>query len=165
MTQELIIHIGTLETLAIITTVAGTLISIAWFASGRLTRVETLVEGLDRRITNIEGNFNGAFTQQSPIALTEKGRMYLEGSGLKEYIDETKDELRRLAVTEPDELETSYDIQNTAFDFFDSVLFDDSFEKVLKQYAYEQGISMNVLRRVAGIYFRDILLKETENTM
>lgn len=162
MVQNIIIDIGVIETLAIIAGIAGSLISVAWFASGRFARLEALVEGLDKRMTNIEGNFVGAFIQQSPIGLTEKGMKLLGESGLHEYIDSVQDELIKLAAEDLEEIETTYDIQDLAFDFFDSIQFDLSFEKTLKEYAYESGVSMQVLRRVAGIYFRDVLIERKE---
>lgn len=157
MESNLIINIGILETLTIIVAFSGTLIALAWRASGRLTRVETLIEGIDKRLTTLEGKTIGAFKSQSPIALTEQGLKMLEGSGLKGFVDDGFDELKKLA-TEGEDLETSYDIQTVAFDFFNELSFDQSFQKELKQYAFENGISMEVLRRVAGIYFRDKLL-------
>ena len=159
MSETLVINIGLVETLAIIATVGGSLISVAWVSSGRFARVETLVETIDKRLTNLEGNFTGAFIQQSPIALTEKGKRLLMESGLGDYIDDVKGELIRLIQDDIDITETAYDVQELAFDFFDNVRFDYQFEKTLKQYAYESGVSLQLLRRVAGIYFRDILLK------
>lgn len=156
---ELVINIGILETLAIIIAGAGTLIGLAWYGASRLTRVETLVETMDRRITTIEGNASGAISTQSPIELTEKGKELLSQSGLRRYVDESVDELVRLATPQEETLETAYDVQDAAFTFFEDVTFDKSFENKLKEYAYQNGISLQLLRRIAGIYLRDRMLE------
>ena len=158
--QLLIFQIGATEVISLIVAIAGTLISIAWFASGRFVRLETLVESLDRRLTNLEGNAANVFSHNSPISLTEEGKELLEGSGLKEFVDDSKTDLSRMISDDLTEIETAYDVQEAAFEFFDNMQFDFEFEKSLKEYAYESGNSMHVLRRVAGIYFRDVLLQE-----
>jgi hypothetical protein len=139
--------------------IMGSLIAIAWYSSGRFTRTETFLEDVKDRLTTMEGKINGTFQSLSPISLTVKGENLLNKSDLKKYIDENKEkffaECHKLK-----NIETPYDVQNVAFDFFDKIDFEPSFEKKLKEFAYEQGVDINSLRRVAGIYLRDIFLKE-----
>ncbi|NBD74252.1 hypothetical protein GVX82_04415 [Patescibacteria group bacterium] len=164
MSTDIQVTIGILELLAIIVSLGGTLITLAWFSSARLTRVETLLEGVDRRLTTLEGKSSGAFMELSPLSLTRKGRELLEGSGLRAFVDEGCDELMRVADYETEAPETDYDLQELAFELFESLSFDPEFERSLKQYAFEQGISMQVLRRIAGIYFRDVLRDKKGST-
>lgn len=137
----------------------GSLIGIAWYSSARFTKAETLLEGVDKRLTSIEGRNNGAFQSQSPISLTVKGENLLKESGLKTFIDNEKTSLTE-KCSKDNNMTSAYDVQNCAFSFFDSMEFESVFEKKLKDYAYHEGIDMKVLRRVGGIYFRNIILEK-----
>ncbi len=153
METTLIINIGIYKTLGLIVT----LIVGAWYLSCRLTRVETKVDGFDTRLTNLSGRMDNAFDGASPIALLPKGRLIIEDSGLKKYIDDNKEELlvqckQKSLMTNP------YDIQESAFKFFDGIEFGKEFEATLKSSAFKHGVSMDTIRRIGGIYFRDICL-------
>ena len=52
-----------------------------------------------------------------------------------------------------------YDIQTSAFNFFDKLDFGE-FESKLKETSFQYGMSLEMLRRIGGIYFRDILLQK-----
>ncbi|OHA23889.1 MAG: hypothetical protein A3B11_02005 [Candidatus Taylorbacteria bacterium RIFCSPLOWO2_01_FULL_44_26] len=152
METDIIINIGIYKTLGII----STLVVGAWYASHRLTKVETEVNGFDKRLTGLEGRMDGAFSSASPIALLEKGKDILIGSGLKDYIDKNKDILISQCRSK-NGMSNPYDIQTASFKFFDEMDFGD-FDQKLKEAAYRYGIGMDVVRRIGGIYFRDICL-------
>lgn len=167
--QELIIKIDWLYFLGIM----GSLICIAWYSSARftksetilstidnrLTKSETLLDTIDKRLTNVEGRSSGAFQSHSPISLTEKGNNLLDGSGLREYIDKNKESLS-LKCKSNKNLTNAYDVQEAAFDCLDNMFFDEEFESKIKEFAFQQGVDMSVMRRVGGIYFRGILLEQ-----
>lgn len=110
------------------------------------------------RFATLEGKTSELFQARSPINLTEKGKRYLQDSGLRAYIDEHRTEL----MDECDlnqKMETPYDVQQIAFEFFSEHDFPQNVEDQVKTYAFNHGVSMGALRRTAGIYFRDICLK------
>jgi len=152
MEQNIIINIGIYKALCII----GTIIAGAWYASHRLTKVETNVEGFDKRLTNIEGRMDASFGNGSPIKLLAKGELILEKSGLKKYIDDNFQSLKRQCGAEMD---NPYDIQNSAFTYFEKLDFG-ALEAQIKTTAFEQGVGLPVIRRIGGIYLRDLCLKE-----
>ena len=154
---ELIIKIDIIPAISIIFTISASLVSIAWFASGKFSKIETFMEGLNTRLTNMEGKTAGAFVTKSPIALTDKGGKLLAESGLKEYIDDNKDSL--LTSCGVLSLNNAYDIQNAVFNTFDKITFDIEMDKKLKEYAFSQGVGIDIIRRVGAIYFRDICLE------
>lgn len=150
---EIVIKIGIWEILGIV--VAGGF--IVWRASARFTKVETLIDGIKERLTRIEGSSSGAFGQSSPINLLPKGQELLEKSGLKQYIDDNKDSLLDFCRQE-NKMDTAYDVQKAAFQLFDTMKFSRELETKLKKTAYDFGVDMNLMRRVGGIYLRDICL-------
>ncbi|OHA70732.1 MAG: hypothetical protein A3F15_00125 [Candidatus Wildermuthbacteria bacterium RIFCSPHIGHO2_12_FULL_40_12] len=153
METNLIIYIGIYKALGLIVS----LVAGAWYLSHRLTKVETKVDGFDTRLTNLNGRMDNAFSGTSPLSLLPKGQIIIEDSGLRKYIDENKDKLlsqckQKSSMTNP------YDIQESAFKFFDSLEFENEFESTLKSSAFKHGVSLDTIRRIGGIYFRDICL-------
>lgn len=109
------------------------------------------------RFATLEGKTAGLFQAQSPINLTEAGRRYLEHSGLQTFIDENKEEL--MEQCEHDKtMQTPYDVQQIAFEFLDALSLPDDLEQQVKTFAFNHGVSMDSMRRIGGIYFRDICL-------
>lgn len=153
--NSLAINIDVLYFLGII----GTLLALAWYASARLTRVETKIEGLETRLTILEGRAPDFFKYESPVSLTAEGEQLLNESGLKKYVDDNAENFFGQCAAEHD-LSTAYDIQEAAFDFFDSLEFEHEFEISLKKYAYEEGVELPVLRRIGAIYLRNLLLEK-----
>ncbi len=156
---DLIINIGIFQTIGIIATICASLVSLAWAASARFTKTEILLLGLDNRLTTIEGKFSGAFKSKSPISLQPKGQEMLIKSGLKSYIDNNKDSLLR-RCHEINSLKTAYDVQEATFACFDKINFDLHLETQIKNVAFSEGFTVEVLRRVGGIYFRDVCLRD-----
>jgi len=153
--EEIVIKITWIYFLGIL----GSLLAIAWYVSGRFSRIETLTEGVDRRLTNLEGRYYGAIQTQSPISLTVKGDKLLEDSGLKEYINKNSETFFS-DCEKAKKLESAYDVQSASFACLDVHEFEPQFEKKLKEFAFQQGADLKLLRRVGGIYLRDLLLKK-----
>lgn len=158
------IDINVLEILTLLGGMAASVAGGVWFISNKFGVQEATLKSLSKRMDDfhdrlitIEGKSNDIFKSQSPISLTDEGDRLLSGSGLKKYINEHKDRLIENANI-LGSTDTPYDIQTTSFDLIDDLDFDPEFEKELKAYAYNNGISMDVLRRIGGIYFRDISL-------
>ncbi len=97
-----------------------------------------------------------AFSAHSPLNLTLIGETWLEESGLKKYIDSRPETF--LHECQARKGENPYEVQKYAFRLLDETDFDASFEDALKKFVFEKGTTMGVLRRVGGIYLRDVCL-------
>jgi hypothetical protein len=136
----------------------GTLIALAYYANGRLTRLETNFDWLADAVRDLtiktENLSAKAFDVRSPISLTATGEQLLRDSGLKSYIDRHRDELTpQLRASASFDL---YTIQESAFRLFACVSLDGPFARHLNKFAYRSGTSTDLLRRVGAIYLRDI---------
>lgn len=171
--ETLLISVGVPQFIGIIFTVTFSLMAVAWKVGGRLSRVETLVESIrhelddwkdsvDQTIEDLELDFDnfksGSFENGSPIQLTAKGERILTESGFKNYIDSHRDTLLNYCQTNF-KMDTAYDIQEVIFEYFRKLELEPDFEKKLKEYVFNEGISMELARRIGAIYFRDICLK------
>mgnify|MGYP001576060375 CR=1 FL=1 len=158
MEQNIIIYIGIWKVLSIIGVVITSVVIGTWKAASKLTSLETKVDGFEKRLTGLEGRLlDNAFGNASPISLLPKGQTILDESGLKKYIDDRKNDLLSQCKN-TNVMKNPYDIQEASFKFFDQFNFGD-FETNLKNSAYKNGVSIETIRRIAGIYFRDICLK------
>lgn len=117
------------------------------------------LKDLQTRLSQLEGKTDNMFKANSPVKLTPKGAKALEESGLKDFIDENTDQLLE-ACEVNDSFTTPYDVQESVFSFFDAFDFPEDVENKLKNYAFNQGTSMDVMRRVGALYFRDICLSK-----
>src|SRR5205807_7055948 len=77
--------------------ILGTLIALAYYSNGRLTRMETnfdwLADAVRDLTVKLENLSAKAFDVGSTISLTASGEQLLRDSGLKSYIDRHRDEL------------------------------------------------------------------------
>jgi hypothetical protein len=141
--------------------ILGSIIALAYYANGRFTRLETNVEWLTDALHEVtiraENISSKLFDANSPVSLTEGGCRSLEESGLKSYIDLRKrdllDQLRGNAPFDP------HGIQDAAFRLLGRLPFESGFDRRLKKFAFENGVSTDLLRRIGAIYLRDIALK------
>lgn len=117
------------------------------------------LQDIRERFARLEGSLSGTFKTQSPIALLPKGEEILNKSGLKSYIDtHSKDLLNQCKSA--NRMDNPYDVQEAAFKFFDKLELSNELENALKTTAFNYGVDITVVRRIGGIYFRDICLKE-----
>jgi hypothetical protein len=138
--------------------IIGTLIALAYYANGRLTRIEANFDWLSQAVRDITikaDNISArAFDASSPISLTATGEQLLRDSGLKSYVDRRRDELTTLLQVEAPF--DPYTIQERAFRLFDSIPLDETFGRNLNKFAFRTGNTTGLLRRVAAIYLRDV---------
>ncbi len=160
--EPILIQINWIYFLGII----GSLILISWYSSGRFTAIETSItwikEGiikLEGRIGNLEGRLDKSFSTQSPISLLQRGKDILQHSGLKIYIDNNEQMLLERCKSEKS-MSNPYDIQESAFKFFDEIVFPVNLEDRIKSTAFNFGASLEVVRRIGAIYFRDLCLSK-----
>jgi c-di-AMP phosphodiesterase-like protein len=155
MEQNIVIYIGIWKWLVIM---AG-IVSTAWYTAYRLGRVETRIEVIETSVSNINARIDNLYNGRSPIALLPKGVKILDESGLKEWINDNRQKLFDQCKANY-VMKSPYDVQIAAFSFFDKIGFPSEFELKLKNSAFENGVSLENIRRVGGIYFRDICLDE-----
>ena len=84
------------------------------------------------------------------------GLAWLNDSGLKAYIDANSEQL--LNFCEEKQSINPYEVQKHIFAMFDALQFTPDVEDRVKKFAYEQGTTMAILRRVGAIYLRNICL-------
>ena len=146
--------------LGIIITISGSLIMIAWNTGSRFTALETSMEwvkGILKEVKLASDNAaTPAFAAHSPINLNALGDKFLNESGLKNYIDTNKDFL--LNQCRDHGVENPYEVQQHAFKLMDGYKFDEAFYQNLQKFAFEKGTTIDVLRRVGGIYLRNVCL-------
>ncbi len=117
------------------------------------------LKNVRERFSALEGKLSGYTKSFSPIALTPEGKTLLENSGLKTYIDNHQNSMFDFCNENLD-MDTAYDIQESVFYYFEHELaFTDEYDTYIKEYAYNQGVSTEVLRRLGAIYFRDLSLQ------
>jgi hypothetical protein len=143
--------------------IVGVLLVIAWKGSARFTALETSVDWIkgvlkDLKI-NTENNASATpvFTARSPLNLTQTGENWLIESGLKKYIDSHPDQF--LDVCSSKKGANPYEVQKYIFHVFDQVQFESAFDDTLKKFAFHQGTTLDILRRIGAIYLRNVCLE------
>lgn len=137
----------------------GTLVTkIGNIASSIKDKIEPDLKDVRERFAALEGSLGKTFASASPVKLLPKGEQILNESGLKNYIDENQkvllEQFKSACITK-----NQYDIQDQSFRFFDELDFG-IFEDKLKKAAFDHGMNIATIRRIGGIYFRDIALLE-----
>jgi hypothetical protein len=138
--------------------VMGSLIVIAYYTNGRFTGIETdvkwLTEMISELLINAENIRTKLFKNGSPVSLTATGYHVLQRSGLKSYIETKRSRLlsclNARASTDP------YELQRRAFRLLAHLSFEDIVAQHLNNFAFVNGISPELLRRIGAIYLRDI---------
>lgn len=167
---EIIIKIDIIYFLGII----GTLVVFALYAGHRIGGVENSIEWVKRELQNIWDTMKGREAQRSgieasgsPIQPTEFGWKYLRESGLDKIADEQKKEfllqtLRSLLLLDHID-HTDYDVQETARRVMVS-LRDDPMMVEVKQYAFNNGLDVDMILRLGGLLLRDNFLGQPHKT-
>jgi hypothetical protein len=134
----------------------GTFIAVAYYANGRLSRMEISIEWLKESVSGlqiaVENRSTKLFDIRSPISLTAAGREALTKSGLKRYVDSHKHELLQRVG---DHTLDAYQMQMYAFRLFAELEFDEPIQRRLNRFAFANGVSTDMLRRLGAIYLRD----------
>jgi hypothetical protein len=142
--------------------IVGVIIAIGIHSHGRFTVLETSMDWVKDTMGELKlaiDNINTkAFASHSPVNLTVAGENWLAESGLKQYLDTNKDEL--LKVCEEKKTTNPYEVQAHVFKYFDTMIFKDNFEDKLKKFAFEKGLTMETVRRIGAIYFRNMCLDQ-----
>lgn len=116
-----------------------------------LTTCSTIVDERTNR-----GTDSSSYTKRkSPLALNEKGEDLLKKSGIDKFVLENKDELvEKIKKINP---KTAYDVQSSARKVVESLAGDDRFIP-FKNFAFNEGLDIDIIFTIMSIYFRDIAL-------
>ncbi|MEK7528974.1 MAG: hypothetical protein AAB592_04360 [Patescibacteria group bacterium] len=95
--------------------------------------------------------------KKSPISLTERGQTLLEASGGKAFIDTNLPLLS--GKIDAKEAKTAYDIQEVSKAVLQEMTTDNLFVP-LKEYLFKEGLEIEDLIIVMGIYLRDKVLAQ-----
>lgn len=138
--------------------VLGSLIALAYYTNGRFSVIETDVGWLKETIAELAINAENVsaklFKNGSPVSLTATGYHVLQRSGLKSYVETKRATL--LAALKLRRSGNPYEIERRAFRLLADLPFEAIVGEHLNNYAFKNGVSMNILRRVGAIYLRDI---------
>ena len=96
---------------------------------------------------------------ESPITVTKEGESVLERSGAKKFILENLAEFtNKVLVKKP---KSAYDVQEFSKIVFEEIKDEDRFV-TFKNFAFQEGIDLDVLFIVMGITLRDLILPITK---
>lgn len=112
------------------------------------------LKDIRERFFSLEGRMTSVFQSKSPVSLLPKGESILISSGMRAYIDSNIDHLMKKC-----EGNNPYDIQEAAFGLFDNMQFPENITDQIKDIAFKEGTSVDIIRRISGIYFRDKCLE------
>lgn len=120
----------------------------------RMGSVETRMGSVEKQMFNFNRQ---VFDPYSPIELNQLGERWLVESGLKEYIDAHKEVLLEEGAIKPDA--NPYEIQRYIFDLFDTLKLKGPTMDKLERFAFQNGATVDILRRIGAIYFRNVYMK------
>jgi hypothetical protein len=114
----------------------------------KLTKCETQIE-------ERTSPMSGLTKRKSPVSLTDKGEQLLKASGADKFILENQSEL--IEDIRKNNPTTAYDVQEYSKEVVKSLK--DSPKIVdLKNFAFKEGIELEAIFIVMGVYLRDIAL-------
>lgn len=158
----MITHDTIITIIASVVTSGITAFAIIAHRTGRYSeKIDQLEKcNLNTRLSVLEGKVESTqplTKRKSPISLTDRGSKVLTESGGKSFIDNNYLELKeKVELSNP---KTSYDIQESSKEVVSSLKDDDRINTI-KEYLFKEGLELDNLVEVLGIYLRDLILKE-----
>jgi hypothetical protein len=142
-------------------TSALTAFAIVAYRMGRYSeKIDQLEKcNLNQRLSKLEGQFEQSAPltrRKSPVSLSDRGMKVLLDSGGKAFVDENFEHLHK--TIEAKKPETAYDVQEIAKSVIAS-LKDDSRINPMKDYLFKEGMTIDDLFVVLGVYLRDKVLQ------
>jgi len=117
---------------------------------------------LGKSVAEIKGQLSvnnpAAYVQRkSPVTMNERGEKLLKDSGGDDFISSNKNELFEKIKTIG--YKTAYDVQENTKIVINSYKNDERFIK-LKDYAFKEGVDLEIITLVLAIRLRDLFLQE-----
>lgn len=129
----------------------------------RIDKVENYIDEIRKDISFLKGTIevtlrsSGALTQaHSPISLTEKGERVAEEIEADKIIATNWERMR--ATLDAEDLKTAYDIQQFCIEtpeFEPLRFFDETTVNHIKDFAFNQGMPIQMYYRMLGVIIRD----------
>lgn len=162
---------------ALIITIAGVIINtiVAFLVvSNRLGAYKNKVDTLETKTEKLETGLqevrdmavrNEAIAKErgplikneSPVSLTDRGERILIDSGGKKFVDDNFEELKN--NVEESNPQTSYDVQELSKQVIESLKTDERINS-MKEYLFKEGLELDDLTVVLGMYLRDKILTD-----
>lgn len=156
--------------LAIIVVLLG---GIAFFVKrilGKTDKLEASFKPIVPAIVEIQGKFSEAghsilfpltVTPGSPLKLTDYGKQLMQDSGFNTILANASNRKILVDFVKAMNPQTEYDAQECSVRSIQKLLENNNpILKPLKEYAYNNGLSTEILIKPAGILLRDKVLKE-----
>jgi hypothetical protein len=123
------------------------------------TEIHKMSGDLRECTTKIEERTSSSQTKYakrgSPMMLTPDGQSLLKQSGGDKFIEKNKDEfVEKLRAMNP---RSAYDVQESAKQVFEKMQNEDRFIP-FKDFAFNEGLSLDILFLVLGLHLRDIAM-------
>lgn len=154
--QSMVLYLGIPVIIGVLIHIGRKLQVIDDLKSG-FNSLQTDVRDLISRISKMEGRLEGVSASASPVQPTELGAKYIRESGLENILNENKntlfDTLKKMLPANYAE----YDVQESARRVMMS-LKDSSIMRPVKEYAFKEGIEIEVILGVGGLWLRDDFL-------
>lgn len=131
-------------------------------AQQRLSTLEGTVAAIQTQLNNLQTNSPSNYIQaNSPKSLTDNGKVLLDESGMKQFIE---DQFTTLLGSVQEKLSakgedySAYDVQEAALEVVRDQANDKPFLPI-KDYAFTKGLDLSNIQLVGGIYLRDKCLE------
>jgi hypothetical protein len=142
----------------IVVLVFGLCLFYRYFLKDRIKEIETKIEDILQRVSRLEGIGGGMTSHSSPLSPTELGAQHIKQSNLEKILNDNKESfIKNVKDLLPKDY-TDYDVQQIAEKFLVS-LKDDPMMKPVKEYAFKNGLGIEVLLGTAALWLRDDFLK------
>lgn len=132
------------------------------------TKLKNEVKPIAPAIVEIQGKFTQAghsilfpltVAPGSPLHVTEYGNTLLKESGFYDVLKDNHEEL--VAMVKERHPKTNYDIQQRSIEVVEDMLeSDDEMAFCLKEYAFNNGVNLDIIAFPAGIALRDEVMKD-----
>jgi len=117
------------------------------------TEIQTIFKGKGERIMHPLTMKPG-----SPLVMTDYGKRLVDKSGFPKVFEQNK--VRIVNSVKSRRPQTNYDIQEYSKEVLFQDFFNDPMMKPVKDYAYKNSLSVNIILETAALMVRDEVIKE-----
>ena len=156
--EKIIFEFSTTDFIGGLISIFIAIMLFVWWCGTKVGKIDTSISWIKDELGKIWARFEKVEGAGSPLNPTQKGKKWLDDSGLSNIIDNSKKEwlLNELKKQLPKNY-TDYDVQITARRLMVS-LRDDEAIKPIKEYAFDNGIDIEIILRLSGLLLRDNFL-------
>lgn len=141
--------------------IMGSLIVITWYASNKVSYIETSLEWVKEQIDDVSNQIFTLWEERvtkahSPIQLNQKGKEILEKSGIKDFVDNALPQfLDEIKEKKP---QNAYQVQVFSREVIFRAKLNPEILNKLQVGAFSVGADLDTLLIVGAIYLRDLVL-------